>query len=126
MGKNNNWLYIGSIGLVIAAIATTAIIDRTKDEDIRAKADVITTQEMRGVVSEINENEGTVTVTNLETPGDTLLSKNQGVSWTVTAPSGFNVGSVSSGSRVKMKIIPSTFLIATHTATATEITPVRN
>lgn len=125
MGKNNNWLYIGSFGLVIAAIATTAIIDRTKDEDIRAKAGITTTQEMRGVVSEINENEGTVTVTNLEAPGDTLLSKNQGVSWTVTAPSGFNVGSVSSGSRVKMKIIPSTFLISTHTATATEITPVR-
>ncbi len=128
MGKNSSWLYIGSIGLVIAAIAVTAILDKTKDKsgDIRAKAGVVATQQMSGVVTAVDDTNGTVTVSNLLTGSDTNQTKAQAKPWVITAPTGFNYALISPGTKVKMKIIPATFLITSHTATATEITSVRN
>ncbi len=127
MGKGSSWIYIGILGLVIAAVAVTAVLDRTsnKTEDIRAKAGVAATQKMSGVVTAVDDTNGTVTVSNLLTGTGPNQAKAQTKPWVITAPTGFNYALVSPGTKVKMKIIPSTFLITTHTATATEITPVR-
>lgn len=123
MRKGSNWLYIGSIGLVIAAIAITAVIDRSKSsqEDIRAKAGLTTGQMATAVVSSVNESAGTLLVTNF-TIGENGVSGNADQAWTIELSSETNTAALFSGVSVKMKLDPTTVNIGTHTARAFEVT----
>ena len=123
MGKGSSWLYIGSVGLVIAAIAITAVIDRTKSgqEDIRAKAGLTTGQMATAVVSSVNESVGALLVTNFAI-GENGASGNANQVWTIELPAEANTAVLSSGVRVKMKLDPTTVNIGTHTARAFEVT----
>lgn len=123
MGKGSSWLYIGSIGLVIAAIAVTAVIDRTKSgqEDIRAKAGVVTGQMATAVVSSVNESVGALLVTDFAI-GEKGTSTNTTQIWTIELPSTANTASLGEGTRVTMKLDPKTVNISTRTARALEVT----
>ncbi|KKU81016.1 hypothetical protein A2875_04400 [Candidatus Gottesmanbacteria bacterium RIFCSPHIGHO2_01_FULL_46_14] len=123
MGKGNSWLYIGSIALVIAAIAVTAIIDRSKSgqEDIRAKAGVTTGQAATAIVSSVNQSAGTLSVTNFVIGGNGTSTGATQV-WTIQLPSTSNTASLGEGTRVTMKLDPKTVNIGTRTATALEVT----
>ena len=122
MGKGSSWLYMGSISLVIAAIAITAIIDRNKSrqEDIRAKAGVVSGQMATAVVSSVNQSAGLLLVTNF-TIGENGTSTNTSQIWTVELLSGSNTAILSSGVRVTMKLDPKTVNISTRTARALEV-----
>lgn len=123
MGKGSSWLYIGSIGLVIAAIAITAVIDRTKSgqEDIRAKAGLTTGQIATAVVSSVNESVGALLVTNFAI-GENGTSPNTTQIWTIELPGTANTASLGEGARVRMKLDPKTVNISTRTARALEVT----
>lgn len=123
MGKGSSWLYIGSIGLVIAAIAITAVIDRTKSsqEDIRAKAGVISGQMATAVVSSVNESVGALLVTNFAI-GENRASGNANQVWTIELPAEANTAVLSPGVRVRMKLDPKTVNIGSSTARALEVT----
>lgn len=123
MGKGSSWLYIGSIGLVIVAIAITAVIDRTKSsqEDIRAKAGLTTGQVATAVVSSFNESVGALLVTNFAI-GKNGTSTNTTQIWTIELPSTVNTASLGEGARVTMKLDPKTVNISTRTARALEVT----
>lgn len=123
MGKNSSWLYIGSVLLVIVAIAVTAVLDRNKNqqEDIRAKASVTTGQAATAIVSSVNESSGTLLVTSLIIGSLSDNTKPNQLTWTITVPGNFNTGSVGQGSRVSLKLIPSTVNIQLRSATALEV-----
>lgn len=133
MGKNNSWLYISSIFLVVGAIAVTAIIDRSKPAqqgDVRARAGVKTGQAATAVISKINESQGTIEVTDLII-GSGNTSKKPEQLWTITLPTDVSVGSnisntktgsFSEGAFVRLKLVPSTINISAHTATALDVT----
>jgi len=118
MGKNSSWLYIGSIGLVIAAIAVTAVIDRTKSDqqDLRAKAGVTTGISATAVVSEVNESVGALLVTNFSLGGDASHI------WTIQVSGNSNIASITTGTRVSLKLDPKSVNISSRTGRALEVT----
>lgn len=127
--KSKSALYVGgSVLLIMLAIAATAIVNQTQNTgqqgstDIRAKAGVSATLKTTGIVSLVDTTAGKIVVNNLrfiESTGE-IGTSNLG-SWTVTPPSGFDLGSVNVGNTVTMTIDPSTFLTNYHTVTATQI-----
>lgn len=123
MGKGSNWLYIGSIALVIAAIAITAVIDRSKSsqEDIRAKAGLTTGQMATAVVSSVNESVGALLVTNFAI-GENGTSTSASEIWTIELAVTTNTAALTPGARVVMKLDPTTVNISTRTARALEVT----
>lgn len=123
--KNNSIIYIFlSLLLVVAAIITTAVINRTRSpgassQDIRARADASSPLQFTGTVSSVDENKGVLVVDNLQfasgSSGSTL-----GL-WTVTPPAGFSLASIGTGTKVTIFADGATFLIKSHTLTATQI-----
>lgn len=122
--KSNTMLYIGvSIALIIAAIAATAIVNNSRSgssEDIRAKAGVTSTLRVAGTVTSVDEGKGTFVMSNFHFT--TSENPTNMGTWTVTPPQGFNLGSISSGSKITMTIDPATMLAESSTVTAIQIT----
>ena len=126
--KNNSFLYlIGSVALIIVAIAATSIINRSKNAttestDIRTKAGSLSTLKFSGTVVSTDDGKGIFVLDNLRFSDNSQdNSLRQLGSWTVTPPSGFNLASLFSGSKVTITVDSSTFLINSHTVTATQI-----
>jgi hypothetical protein len=121
--KSNTLLYIAvSVGLIVAAIAATAILNKSKENassDIRTKAGVSTTLRMTGTVAAVNESTGTFSLANVRfatSESNAILG-----TWTVTPPSGFSLVSLSPGTQLTMTIDPTTMLATSSTVTATQI-----
>lgn len=127
MFKSKNALLVGPLILVVAAIAVTAILDRTKQADtatadIRTRASATGSLSMTATVASVDQIKGTMKVDNLR-----FDNKNGGATgnslgtWTVTAPSAANLNALFPGTNVVLIVNPSTFLTTTNTLTATEI-----
>ncbi len=121
--KNNTIVYVAVIiGLIIAAVAVTAVVNRTKDgqsSDLRAKAGVTTTLRMTGTVAAVDESKGSFSLANVQF-ASSESNATLGM-WTVTPPPGFSVGSLSAGTQITMSIDPTTMLAESSTVTATQI-----
>lgn len=119
--KSNTFLFVGiSLILIVAAIAATAVISRTKDggsSDIRAKAGVATTLRMKAIVATIDEVKGTIVVSGLSFSD----SQNDLGAWTVTPPPGIPLSSLSPGQMISLSVDPSSMDVATHTVRATQL-----
>lgn len=121
--SHNSFLYIGaSMFLIVGAIAATAIFrrnDTSSGTDIRAKAGVSASLRLTGNVSGADDTNGTLTVSNLkfmDSQDTTTLG-----TWTVTPPEGSSVSSYPVGANIVLTINPNTFLVTSHTVTATQI-----
>ncbi len=120
----------GSVILIIAAIAVTTVVNRFQPSDssgdIRTKAGTSNSLQFTGIISTVDENKGIFTVDNLQfaykstADNASLLG-----SWTVTPSPGVNLTSILPGTKIAITVVPSTFLIRTHTVTATQITILR-
>lgn len=122
MGKGSSWLYIGSIGLVIAAIAITAVIDRSRSgqEDIRAKAGVVGGTAASSIVSSLDESAGALLVTNFVIGSSGAGDASQ--IWTIELPTNANTALFAPGVRVNLKLDPTSVNISAYTARALEVT----
>lgn len=121
--KTNTLLFVAvSIGLIIAAVAATAIVNRAKEgapSDIRAKAGVSATLRVTGTVASVDDVKEIFTLTNFR-----FASSENGANlgtWTVTPPPGFSLSSLSPGVGITMTIDPTTMLAESHTVVATQI-----
>ncbi len=121
--KNNTLLYIAvSVGLIVAAIAATAILNKSKENassDIRAKAGVASTLRMTGTVAAVDSTKGTFTLADMRfasSESNTTLG-----TWIVTPPPEFSLGSLSAGTQLTMTIDPTTMLTQSSTVMATQI-----
>ena len=116
----------GSVILVMATVAFTAIINRTKPEsstDIRAKAGVLSTLKLTGTVVSIDTTKNILTVAQLKFHNqigesiDTSLG-----TWTVTPPPAFVLSTLVPGKEVVITADASTFMVDAHAVKATAIT----
>lgn len=119
-------LLFGSLGLIVAAIAITAVINGANRNaaaptDIRAKAGITATLKVVGIVTSVDNANSTVLVDGLRFSDSQDTAASLG-SWTVTPPPSYNLSLLSSGARVTITVDPSSFLVATHTLSATQIT----
>jgi hypothetical protein len=124
MFRKNIWL-VGSIILILGAIAVVSILNQNSSSsstDVRARAALNKTLELHGIVSSVNEAQGTMVVSDaffadVSRAGD---MKNLGT-WTVTAPPAVNLASFTPGMSVLIGIDSKTFLATKHTVTAVSI-----
>ncbi len=129
MLRNKNVWLLGSVGLIVIAIALVAILDKTSSTttsqtDVRARAATANTLQFNGTVSSVNAGTGKIIVSDLylasvSRSGDPT---NLGV-WTVTAPPNFDVTTISPGANIVIGIDASTFLATSHTLTAITLVP---
>ncbi len=129
MFKNNNVALFGSVILVVLAIPLVSLLSRggsSGSTDVRARAAVTKTLELRGTVLEIDEAAATLKMENVFLADENRSGdmKNLGT-WTVTAPANFNLASISPGQALKMNIDAKTFLVTSHSVTALTISPVQ-
>lgn len=116
----NSLPYIGaSLALIIVAIVFSAFLNQRQSSsaDIRARATAPGMVKVTGIVSEIDENQGTLVVDNLAFEDST---KNLG-SWTVTPPLSFSLSNAYPGVKLLMTVDPPTMLAESKTFTALEI-----
>lgn len=127
MFKSKNALLVGPLILVVAAIAVTAILDRTKQADtafgdIRTRASATGSLSMTATVASVDQVKGTIKVDNLRFDNKNGGSTDNSLGiWTVTAPAGTNLNTLFPENKVVMIVNPSTFLTTTNTLTATDI-----
>ncbi len=126
---SKNVLLLGSVLLIILAIAMVSLLSRTSSSsstDVRARAAVVKTLELNGTVSAVNEADGTLTLDRVFLSDENREGSPQDLGrWTVTVPAAFNMASVTPGQMVKVNIDSKTFLISSHSVTALAITPVK-
>lgn len=129
VAMNKNVLLLGSVLLIVLAIAMVSLLSRTSSSsstDVRARAAVVKTLELNGTVKTVNEGEGTLILERVYLSDDSREGSPQDLgTWTVTVPSAFNMASVGEGQMVKVNIDSKTFLISSHSVTALAITPVK-
>jgi len=117
--KNNTSLILIAISalLILGGIVITTIINNAQSNstDIRAKASPETGVKYQAVVSEVNQDAGVITVSNVQPYNNPSNNFGQ---WNVTPPSGFNFASTPAGSEVIITVDSKTFNITTHTMTA--------
>lgn len=121
--KANSLLYIGgSLMLILAAIAVTTILNRTSNSadgvDVRAKAGVANTLQLTGIVASVSQSTGTLAVDNVMFASSTN-NDNLGL-WTVSSPL-VDLSTFPVGSKITLTVDATTFLVTTHTMTATQI-----
>lgn len=128
MKKTSGVIYIiAAVLLIIVGIVTTTIISSVKDKqptsDIRAKAGTTNTLKLTGTISEINDVESTLTVTNVQFSQDSRSgeAKNYGT-WTVTPPSGFEFGSAAPGLTATFTVETTSFNVASKKVAAVQMT----
>lgn len=118
----NSLPYIGaSLALIVVAIVFSAFLNQRQSSgtpaDIRARATAPGMVKVTGIVSEIDENQGTLVVDNLAFEDST---KNLG-SWTVTPPLSFSLSNAYPGVKLLITVDPPTMLAQSKTFTALEI-----
>ncbi len=122
--KHTQTIFIGSVVFVILAIGFISLLGNIQSNrssgDIRAKAGVAATLKLSGIVSSVDENKGVILVDRVQFL-DTQDNQTLG-SWTVTPPVSFRMESLGPGTKVVLTVNPTTFLAASHTLTATNIT----
>lgn len=119
------FLLFGSLGLIVAAIAITAVINGTNrgassPADIRAKAGITATLKVVGIVTTIDSTNTSVTVDGLRFSDSKDTGQSLG-SWVVTTPPSYNLSLLAPGAHVVITVDPTSFLVATHTLSATQI-----
>ncbi len=129
MFKNNNTILFGSVIFVILAIPLVSLLSKTGSSgssDVRARAAVTKTLELRGTVAQIDEVNTTLKLENVYLADENRAGdmKNLGA-WTVTPPANFNMASVSVGQTVKLNIDSKTFLVTSHSVTALTLSSVQ-
>ena len=120
--KHAQALFVGSVMFAIMAVGFISLLSNSSSQsssDVRAKAGITATLKLTGIVSSVDSVRGVLTINNLQFLDQT--SANLGT-WTVTPPTGFNVFSVSPGTKITLIVNPTTFTASTHTLTATQIT----
>jgi hypothetical protein len=120
--KSNILLFGGSVGLIIAAIVLTALIDFSRSNQktsipVRATK-TVSTMVVVGRVSSFDETAHILVVDNVRF--DDSKDKSLG-SWRITPPESFVFSSYPIGTDVKITVNPVTFQIADKTFTAYEI-----
>lgn len=121
--QNNILFFIGSVLLIIVAIAVSAILQKNttsqeKSSDVRARAGVASSLELTGVLSSIDDISNVFILDNVKFPGSDTQSLG---TWTVSPPPKFSLSSLSAGKTVRIKVNAATFLATSHTVTATEV-----
>lgn len=120
--KHAQAIFVGSVMFAIMAVGFISLLGSSNNQsqaDTRAKAGVVSTLKLTGVVQSVDETKGVIIVNQLQFLDQ--QGKNLGT-WTVTPPQGFNVLSISPGTKVVITVNSTTFMAATHTVTATQIT----
>ncbi len=128
----NTFIYVIALfGLIIVGVVTTAIINVVKNNqtaptDIRARAGVVNIIKLVGTVASVNSADGTLMVENVQFSPESRSGPaiNYGT-WTVTIPTSFNLLSASVGTNVSFVVNASSFDVATHKVSATQITVTR-
>ena len=117
--NNNSILYlVSTVAFILVGIILTGIINKTRvSTDIRSRASATSGISATGVISEINDN-ATITVDQLTFSSSP--EKNMG-SWSVTFPTTTNNNILTSGTKIKIIIEPTTLNIESRTLTAKEI-----
>lgn len=115
----------GSVILVVATVAFTAIINRAKPDsstDIRAKAGVLSTLKLTGTVGAVNiaNNNFTVAQLRFHNQNGESIETTLGT-WTVTPPPAFTLSSLTPGKEIVITADASTFMVDAHTVKATAI-----
>lgn len=128
--KNPNMFLVGSVVLILLAMALVAILDRTipkgNSSDVRARATNKQALSLIGIVAASDETKGTVQVDNLQFSDASRAGAAQNLgSWVVTPPVGFNFASVSPGTRVTIGVDAQTFQVSTHAMTAVSLVPTK-
>ncbi len=121
---------MGSVVLILLAVGLVAILDKTatstngSNTDVRARAATQYTLKLVGVVSVVNEANGTIEVANLQFEEGSRAGEAKDLgNWLVTAPAGFNFASVSQGSLVTIGVDPATFQVTKHELVAVTLAP---
>ena len=125
-----NVLLLGSVLLIILAIALVSLISKTGSSktsgDVRARAGVTKTLELTGTVNSVDEEKGTLIVEGVYLSDKNRAGEPQNLgTWTITAPGTFNFASVFPGQEVVIGIDAATFLVESQTVTALTIVPVQ-
>lgn len=125
-GMNKTMLLVGSVLLIVMAIAMVAVLNRTgstaTSSDVRARAAVGKTLQFNATVNTIDEAAGIVAVDNMYLADESRSGEPKSMgSWSVTAPAGFNFSSISEGMRIVIGIDPKTLMAQTRTVTALTI-----
>lgn len=118
-------LLFGSLGLIVAAIAITAVINgvnrnASSPTDIRAKAGLTASLKVVGIITAVDSANNTFNVDSLRFNDSKDTATSLG-SWIVTPPPSYNLSLLSSGARVTITVDPSSFLVANHSLSATQI-----
>lgn len=132
MRGTDSFLYlIATVGLVIAAILTSAIINATRDKqasptDIRARAGATNTLKLIGTVSSVDEVQRALMVDDVQFAQESISGapKNLGT-WTVTPPFQFSLGTAYPGASVQFAVDAKTFDVASRSVVATEVIIIR-
>jgi hypothetical protein len=121
--KSTFLLFLGSVGLIIAAIVFTSLVnfnsDPQKNTDVRARAAQVGLVNFTGRISQYDETNSLVVVDNLaftDTQGKSLGT------WQVTYPATFVPAKFPAGTTIKITAKPTMFDISAKTLIAAEIT----
>lgn len=120
--KHAQAIFVGSVMFAILAVGFITLLgstNRQSTEDVRAKAGATATLKLTGTVSSVDATKGILIVDGMQFLDQTGGSLG---TWTVTPPQSFSLTSVSPGIRVTITVNPTTFIAASHTVTATQIT----
>ncbi len=126
-------IFLGSVLLIGAAIAATAILNRTTSskgtQDVRARASVTSLMRLTAIIAAVDESAGTATVNSIQfagsAPSNLQALASQGGEWTVKAAGNTNLAVLRPGNRVELQVNPSSFNIAEHSLVAQLITVIR-
>lgn len=128
--KGGSFLYFfGSVAMIVAAIALTALINFSKTDstttDVRARAGANTLQ-LTGTVVSTDETTGIIIVQNVQFAEESRSGpgKNLGT-WHVTPPPSFTLSQAFPGAQLTITIQAASFDINSREVAATEITVAR-
>lgn len=122
---NSLFLFFGSVALILAAVALTALINFSKTDststDVRARAGANTLQ-LVGIVETTDESANTITLQNVQLAENSRSGPGKDLgTWRITPPPSFSVLQATPGVQLVITISAQTFDIATRQVTATEI-----
>lgn len=125
--KPDALVYIIALGiLIVAGIITTSIINAVKTNegasDIRAKAGTLNTLKLTGVVTSVDETDGTIIVSNVQFDQSSRSGKavNYGT-WKVAPPNTFALSQAAPGQTIAFTISSTSFDVASKRVAAVSI-----
>lgn len=120
--SNSVWIFAGSVGLIILAIALLPLIERVRttgsSTDVRARAGSTSTLKFTGILSEIDPSNGLIIVSGLHFEDNPNLDLGL---WTVSVPPGFSMTTLTPGKKITITVNAKTFVVTSHSLTATAI-----